>query len=205
MCVPYEIQHTLLVISQHIAACRGRTPGDPRFVTAPFNTWYKHIIMLNIRIICVGKLKERFYTDAANEFIKRLAGYCKPEITEVSEYRLQPDRPNTTQIEQALEKERAAITLKLPPGALTIALCVEGREMDSPGLSEFLSECAVGGTSHLCFIIGGSFGLHEDIKNNAGVKLSMSKMTFPHNLARVILLEQLYRAFKIIEGGKYHK
>ena len=151
--------------------------------------------MLNIRIICVGKLKERFYTDAANEYLKRLAGYCKPEIVELPESRF----------ELALDKERAAIEQKLPAGALTVALCLEGEALSSHGLSKLLSDNAGRGVSRICFIIGGSNGLHEEIKNKADINLSLSKMTFPHNLARVILLEQLYRAFNIIEGGKYHK
>lgn len=152
--------------------------------------------MLSIKLICVGKLKEQFYTDAANEYIKRLSSYCKLEVTEVSEYR---------HVEIALDKERAEVESKIPGNALCVALCVEGREMDSFALSEFLSDCALKGASRLCFIIGGSLGLHKDIKNRSDVRLSMSKMTFPHNLARVMLLEQLYRAFKIAEGGKYHK
>jgi 23S rRNA (pseudouridine1915-N3)-methyltransferase len=153
--------------------------------------------MLNITVICVGKLKERFYTDAANEYIKRLSGYCKLEVVEIAEH--------SAQIESALDKERAAIEKKVPNGAYITALCVEGNEFDSPGLAELLTDCAGRGASRLCIIIGGSNGLHGDIKKGADIKLSLSKMTFPHNLARVILLEQLYRAFKIIEGGKYHK
>ena len=186
------------------------------------------LVLLGIRIICVGKLKERFYTDAAKEYIKRLSGYCKLEIIEIPEYRLptgsaegtqstihnsqftienmnaNANIPNT-QVAIALNKERVAIEAKIPDGAVCIALCVEGREMDSPGLSGFLSDCAIHGASRLCFIIGGSFGLHENIKNMANIRLSMSKMTFPHSLARIMLLEQLYRAFNITEGGKYHK
>jgi len=157
-----------------------------------------------IKIICVGKLKEKFFTDAANEYIKRLAGYCKLEVAEIPEHRL-PDSPAPAQIATALEKEGTAIAVKIPAGSRTVALCVEGRELDSAGLSEFLTECAGRGFSKLCFIIGGSFGLHETVKNGAEERLSMSRMTFPHNLARVMLLEQLYRAFKIAEGGKYHK
>ena len=160
--------------------------------------------MLNLKIICVGKLKERFYTDAADEYIKRLSAYCKLEILELSEYRL-PDAPSAMQIAMALEKECSTILAKIPPGTLTVAMCVEGRELDSHGLSELLSESALRGTSRLCFIIGGSNGLHDEIKNRADIRLTMSKMTFPHNLARVMLLEQLYRAFSIAEGGKYHK
>ena len=153
--------------------------------------------MLRIRVICVGRLKEQFYTDAANEYAKRLAGYCKPEIVEVPECRLS--------VRDALEKEGAAIRAKVPADAKTIALCIEGAELDSPGLSKLIAGCAVKGESRLCFIIGGSRGLHGSIKSGADIRLSMSKMTFPHNLARVMLLEQLYRAFKIAEGGKYHK
>ena len=168
--------------------------------------------MLGIRVICVGRLKETFYTDASNEYIKRLRSYCKLEIVELSEFRLNSGtqyplgiKNTPAQISIALEKERELIEKKIPAGAMTAAMCVEGREMDSNGLSEFLRDCAGRGASRLCFIIGGSFGLDETIKNAADFKLSMSKMTFPHNLARVMLLEQLYRAFNIAEGGKYHK
>ena len=142
--------------------------------------------MLSIRVICVGRLKEKFYTDAANEYLKRLAGYCKLEVVELPEH-------------------RPEIEAKLPPGASIVALCVEGREFDSHELSKLLTDCAGSGSPRLCFIIGGSDGLDDEIKNKADIKLSMSKMTFPHNLARVMLLEQLYRGFKIAEGGKYHK
>ena len=191
--------------------------------------------MLNILVICVGKLKEKFYTDAANEYIKRLSGHCKLDIHEIPEYRLSTGSAgqgkagssessnnytvshrrsdaaaeNTQRLNSqniiALDKERAAIEAKIPAGTVIIALCVEGRDMDSQGLAGFLADCGIRGASRLCFIIGGSFGLHEDLKSKADIKLSMSKMTFPHNLARVMLLEQLYRAFKITEGGKYHK
>ena len=160
--------------------------------------------MLSIRILCVGKLKERYYSDAASEYIKRLAGYCKPIIIEIPEHRLQAE-PSDAQIKIALEKEAEEIKTKLQAGEFTIVLCVEGRGMDSYGLSELLSDCSVHGTSRLCFIIGGSHGLHNDIKSAADIRLSLSKMTFPHHLARIMLLEQLYRAFKIAEGGKYHK
>ena len=183
--------------------------------------------MLNIKIICVGKLKEKFYTDASKEYEKRLSGHCKLEILELPEYRLpsgyairgvtghhglapgdcstREENGRDTLVALALEKECSAIMDKLPAGALTAALCVEGQEMDSIELSEFLSECAIRSASRICFIIGGSFGLHDSIKNNADIRLSMSKMTFPHNLARIVLLEQIYRAFQISEGGKYHK
>ena len=160
--------------------------------------------MLNIRIICVGKLKERYYADAANEYIKRLKGYCKPEIIEIPEHRL-PAEPSYAQVSIALEKEHAAIFACLPANAFIVALCIEGCETDSNGLSGMLSDCAVRGASKVCFVIGGSFGLHDGLKTAADARLSLSKMTFPHTLARVVLLEQVYRAFKIAEGGKYHK
>ena len=164
----------------------------------------KNYNMLSITIICVGKLKERFYVDAANEYIKRMTRYCKPEIVEIREQRL-PAEPSLAQIIIALEKEREAILPHIPTGAFSVALCLEGQDIDSQGLSKLLSDCAGNGTSRLCFIIGSSYGLSSDLKSGADFRLSLSKMTFPHSLARVILLEQLYRAFKIIEGGKYHK
>jgi len=160
--------------------------------------------MLKFRIICVGRLTERFFAEAEKEYLKRLGGYCRIEIVEVPEYRL-PDSPSAAEILIALEREGAAIGEKTPAGAKTIALCIEGRELDSPGLAALLTDSALCGESRLCFVIGGSHGLHGPIKDDADMRLSMSKMTFPHSLARVMLLEQLYRAFKIAEGGKYHK
>jgi 23S rRNA (pseudouridine1915-N3)-methyltransferase len=160
--------------------------------------------MLNIRIICVGKLKERFYTDAAAEYYKRLCGYCKAEIVELAEYRL-PEHPSDALISSALEKESELIDKALLPAAKMITMCVEGSEMSSQELANQLMNYAKSGTSKLNFIIGGSFGLHEKLKKRADMMFSMSKMTFPHTLARVMLLEQLYRSFKIAEGGKYHK
>ena len=160
--------------------------------------------MLKIKLICVGKLKERFYVDAANEYIKRLGRYCNIEITEISETRISEDS-SSAQTDDAMSKEAAVIEKNLLSGAKTIALCVEGGQIDSPALSEFLKNAAANGISRINFIIGGSIGLHQSIKSKADMLLSMSKMTFPHNLARVMLLEQLYRAFNITDGGKYHK
>ena len=160
--------------------------------------------MLKIKIICVGKLKERFYTEAANEYTKRLERYCNIETIELPEARL-PENPSDAQIQDALLKESTAIEKHLEPTAMRVALCIEGKQIDSPNLSEFIKNTTANGTSRLSFIIGGSIGLHNNIKSNADMLLSMSKMTFPHHLARIMLLEQLYRAFNIIEGGKYHK
>jgi 23S rRNA (pseudouridine1915-N3)-methyltransferase len=148
--------------------------------------------MLNIKIICVGRLRERFFIEAANEYLKRLASYCKAEVVEIPE-------------NQPPEKERAAIEAKIMSGGTLVALCVEGREMDSEGLSKLILGCAGSGAPKLTFVIGGSNGLHEDIKNRADIMLSLSRMTFTHSFARIILLEQIYRGCKIIEGGKYHK
>jgi len=162
------------------------------------------VYMISVKVICVGRLKEPFYTDAASEYAKRLGGYCKLDIIEIPEHRL-PDKPSDTQIILALEKESEAVCSRIPAGHLIVALCVEGKEMDSFELAGFLADSAGHGASRLCFIIGGSHGLHISIKDRADFILSMSKMTFPHNLARVMVLEQLYRAFSINEGGKYHK
>jgi 23S rRNA (pseudouridine1915-N3)-methyltransferase len=160
--------------------------------------------MLAIKIICVGKLKEKFYLDASAEYTKRLSGYCKLEIRELIEERL-PAQPSQSEIDSALNKEADNIIANIPKGAFVAAMCVEGREYDSPGVAKILNDAAVAGTSKLCFIIGGSFGLHQRVKNLAEVKMSMSRMTFPHHLARIMLLEQIYRGFKINEGSRYHK
>ncbi len=159
---------------------------------------------MNITIICVGKLKERFYLDAAQEYQKRLAGYCRLQLLELPEVRL-PDQPTQGEISAALAKERDAVLSRLPKNAKIIALCIEGKELSSPKLAEQIRQWTVGGSSHLVFFIGGSYGLHPDLKQLAHFRLSMSPMTFPHHLARVMLLEQIYRAFKINEGSRYHK
>ena len=142
--------------------------------------------------------------EAAAEYAKRLSRFCKLEITELPEERL-PESPSPAQIEVALSKEADAIRGKLPPSALIIAMCVEGKQRSSEELARLMTDSASRGESHLVFLIGGSFGLHPSVKALARVKLSMSPMTFPHHLARVMLLEQLYRAFKINEGSHYHK
>ena len=160
--------------------------------------------MQKVTILCVGKLKEKFYIDAAAEYVKRLSRFCKLELVELPEERL-PSNPSQAQIDAALEKEAAAIRAKLAPGASLVALCVEGRMRSSEELSGLLSDWSSRGGSSLSFLIGGSYGLHPSIKAEAQVKLSMSPMTFPHHLARVMLLEQIYRAFKIREGSSYHK
>ena len=160
--------------------------------------------MLSVYLICVGKLKEKFYQDACAEYIKRLSAYCRLTLVELPEEKL-PQTPSQGQIDQALAREAAAIRAKLAPGASLVALCVEGRMRSSEDLSGLLSDWSSRGGSSLSFLIGGSYGLHASLKAEAWARLSMSPMTFPHHLARVMLLEQLYRSFKIDEGSSYHK
>lgn len=160
--------------------------------------------MLHIRLVCVGKLKEKFYADASKEYLKRLSGYCRAEIEELTESRLPPS-PTDAEFDAALLAEAGAIESRLLKGGLVAALCVEGTETDSEGVAELLGKAMSSGVPRVTLIIGGSYGLHQSVKNRADVRLSMSRMTFPHHLARIMLLEQLYRGFKILEGGKYHK
>ena len=160
--------------------------------------------MQKVTILCVGKLKEKFYVDAVAEYTKRLGRFCKLDIVELAEERL-PEDPSPAQIGAALAKEADAIRSKLPPSAYVIAMCVEGKTRSSEELARLMADSASRGDSHLVFLIGGSFGLHPSVKELAAVKLSMSPMTFPHHLARVMVLEQIYRAFKINEGSSYHK
>ena len=160
--------------------------------------------MHKVQLICVGKLKENFYIQAAAEYAKRLGPYCSLQITELPEERL-PRDPTPARIEAALAREGQSILAKLPPRSSLVALCVEGRLHSSEELAKLLDTWANRGESQLSFVIGGSFGLHPMVKERAWVRLSMSPMTFPHHLARVMLLEQLYRGFQINEGGRYHK
>ena len=160
--------------------------------------------MLKITVVAVGKLKEKFYQEACAEYIKRLSPYCRLTLVELPEEKL-PQDPSQAQIDAALEKESQAIRAKLPPSASVVALCVEGKERSSEDFAKLLSTWEHSSAKHLVFVIGGSYGLDPALKAEAWVRLSMSPMTFPHHLARVMLLEQLYRAFKIQEGSSYHK
>ena len=160
--------------------------------------------MQKITILCVGKLKEKFYLDATAEYAKRLSRYCKLDILELPESRL-PEEPSPAQVQQALDAEAAAITAKLPKGGALVALCIEGVPCSSEEMSRKMQQLAVSGKTQLTFLIGGSVGLSESLKRQADWKLSMSPMTFPHHMARIMLLEQLYRAYQIAAGTKYHK
>lgn len=160
--------------------------------------------MLAVKLICVGKMREKFYIDAFGEYSKRLGAYCRFECIEFAEQRL-PDAPSQKEIDAALEKECAEIMKNIPQDAYVIAMCVEGGQMPSEELARLIERQILSGRSKLCFLIGGSFGLSPTVKKRADLRLSMSQMTFPHHLARVMLAEQIYRAFKISEGSRYHK
>ena len=162
--------------------------------------------MLSVYLICVGKLKEKFYKDACDEYIKRLSAYCRLTVVEIPEVKL-PQKPTLGEITAALAREGEAIRAKIPPSSRVAALCVEGRMRSSEDLAAKLRSGIWGDSSskRLVFLIGGSYGLDKALKGEANDRLSMSPMTFPHHLARVMLLEQVYRAFKINEGSSYHK
>ena len=160
--------------------------------------------MQRVTVLCVGKLKERFYIDAAAEYVKRLQRHCKLELIELPEQRL-PDDPSPAEIQKALRAEGDAIREKLPKGGAVIALCIEGKPCSSQELSRRMADFAVQGKTQLTFLIGGSVGLDEDLKRRADWRLSMSPMTFPHHMARIMLLEQIYRAYQINSGSRYHK
>lgn len=160
--------------------------------------------MIKLKVIALGKLKEKYLKDAVDEYLKRLSAYAKTEIAEIEPIRLS-DNPSKAEIERALDGEAEQILKKIPEGALVTALCIEGKQYSSEEFHEVINSHILKGASNLVFIIGSSYGLSEKIKNMAHIKLSFSKMTFPHQLFRVMLLEQIYRNFKIGDGSKYHK
>ena len=160
--------------------------------------------MFRLTVIATGKLKERFYQEAAAEYQKRLGALCAFELIELPEERL-PENPSPAQIAAALEREAAAVTARVPRGASVFVCTPEGRELSSPELAERLAQEKLAGRSAVCFVIGSSYGLAESLKRRAEFRLSCSRMTFPHHLFRVMLLEQLYRAESIQAGSKYHK
>lgn len=160
--------------------------------------------MTNITIIALGKLKEQYMRDFAAEYIKRLSAYCKLDVVELTPKAL-PDNPSAAQIAAALENECDLIKQKIPHGAYVFSMCIEGKQTSSEAFSRKLDELRVNGRGSVVFILGSSFGLSDKIKALSDAKFSMSEMTFPHQMARIMLLEQLYRAFQISSGGKYHK
>lgn len=160
--------------------------------------------MFDITLITMGKLKEKFYIAAAEEYKKRLSGYCRFTLMELSEVRL-PDNPSPAEIAAGLEKEADLILEKLPKGTWFCALTPEGKELSSDKLAAKLQDVKLSGKSSACFLIGSSFGMSPRIKERADFLLSMGPMTFPHHLARIMVLEQIYRAETIQAGSKYHK
>ena len=160
--------------------------------------------MFSITLLCMGKCKEKFYIAAAEEYAKRLRGTCDFRLVELPEYRL-PENPSPAEIAQGLAREAEAIRKAIPKGAWFCVLTPEGRQQSSEELANTLRDVKNAGKSAACFLIGSSFGMDPGLKATADLKLSMSKMTFPHHLARVMVLEQLYRAESIQAGSKYHK
>ena len=159
--------------------------------------------MIKITLITLGKLKEKYLRDAVEEYAKRLSRYCKLDIIELSPVTLS-DNPSQSEIDTALLKEAETIEKRIPDGSIVTALCVEGKSNTSEQLAEFVEKNTNEG-KNMCFIIGSSFGLGDTVKQKSNLKLSLSAMPFPHQLFRVMLLEQIYRAFKISEGSTYHK
>lgn len=159
---------------------------------------------MKITILTVGKVKEKFYRQAIEEFEKRLSRYCKLEIIEVQDEKT-PDRASEVEEMQIKEKEGQRLLKYIREDAWVCALAIEGKMLDSVELSQKMEQIGVGGTSHMIFVIGGSLGLAEEVLKRADFKLSFSRMTFPHQLMRVILLEQIYRAYRIMQGEPYHK
>lgn len=159
---------------------------------------------MKVTILCVGKVKEKFYRDAIAEFSKRLSRYCKLDVIEVSDEKTQEDA-SENEIRIVKEKEGERLLKNIKEDAYVICLCIDGKQMDSEELSEKIEKLGVQGTSHICFVIGGSLGLSDEVVKRADMKLSFSKMTFPHQLMRVILLEQVYRSYRIMNHEPYHK
>lgn len=159
---------------------------------------------MNITLVTVGKIKEKYYRDAIAEYQKRLTRYCKLDIVEVADEKT-PDKASELMEEQIKQKEAERILKYIKEDAHCIALAIDGRKMDSVAFSKRLDQLALTGKSNVVFVIGGSLGLHESVLKRADEKLSFSDMTFPHQLMRVILLEQIYRCYRIINGEPYHK
>ena len=159
--------------------------------------------MLNITFITVGNLKESYLREALGDYVKRMSAFCRPNIVELKEVKV-PDSPSEVEINAALSAEAEKILSAIPPRAYKIAMCVEGKQLASEELAATIDRASME-HSDICFIIGSSHGLAPEVKNACNLRLSVSKLTFPHQLMRVILAEAVYRAFTIIKGTKYHK
>lgn len=160
--------------------------------------------MLKITLIAVGKMKESYLAEAQKEYEKRLGAFCQLTVCEVAAAKT-GEKESAADRKKAMEEEAERISAKIPPRSYVMAMCIEGKTESSEDLAALLDRLPGEGYSDLCFIIGGSYGLADTVKQEADCRLSMSPMTFPHTLARVMLLEQLYRGFKINGGGTYHK
>ncbi len=159
---------------------------------------------MKITVISVGKIKEKYFTGAINEYAKRLTKYCKLDLVEVPDEKA-PENLSDKEMIQVKDKEGERILAKIGDQAYVIALAIEGKQLTSEDLSETIEKLGVSGKSHIVFVIGGSLGLADAVLNRANYKLSFSKMTFPHQLMKVVLLEQVYRAFRISRNEPYHK
>ncbi|CCQ94847.1 conserved hypothetical protein [[Clostridium] ultunense Esp] len=159
---------------------------------------------MNIKIIAVGKIKEKYMREGIKEYSKRLSRYCNLEIIEIGDEKA-PENLSKKDIEIIKNKEGRKLLSKIPQNSFIISLEIEGKEISSEELSKKIEDLMVGGINDITFIIGGSLGLSQEVRNKANYKLSFSKMTFPHQLMRIILLEQIYRGFRIIRGEPYHK
>lgn len=160
--------------------------------------------MINIQLIVLGKLKEKYMKDFSAEYEKRLSGYCKLTVTELEPVKLS-DNPSEQEIRNALDKETQLIKSKITKNSYVFSMCIEGKQMSSEELSKKIEDIALSGKNNITFIIGSSFGLSPEIKQMSDYRFSMSKMTFPHKLARIMLTEQIYRALSITNNAKYHK
>ncbi|WP_294778726.1 23S rRNA (pseudouridine(1915)-N(3))-methyltransferase RlmH [uncultured Eubacterium sp.] len=159
---------------------------------------------MKVTVIAVGKLKEKYLRDACAEYLKRLGVYAKVNVVEVNEERCS-DNPSGTEIENVKQKEGQRIIAKIPKGSFVVPMCIEGTQYSSEDFAKKIEATAVAGNGEITFIIGGSFGLSDEVKALGKLKLSFGKLTLPHQLMRVVLLEQIYRAFSILNNSKYHK
>ena len=162
------------------------------------------VILFDITLLAMGRLKEKFYLSAAAEYAKRLGGYCKFTLLELPEVRL-PESPSPAEISAGLEKEADVILARIPKGAWFCVFTPEGKTLSSEGFADLLKNVKNAGKGSACFLIGSSFGMAPRVKQRADFRLAMGPMTFPHHLARIMVLEQLYRAEAIQAGSKYHK
>ena len=159
---------------------------------------------MKITVLCVGKIKEKYFTAGIAEYVKRLSRYCKLEIIEVSDEKT-PDQASENEEKQIKEKEGERILKNIKDDAYVMALAIDGRQLDTVEFSKKIEQLGVNGVSHILFIIGGSLGLDDRVLKRADFKISFSKMTFPHQMMRMVLLEQIYRGYRIMKGEPYHK